>query len=424
MKNNLKKTGLTILSVFLLQLSYSQENFIPGYVILGSDTLHGLIDYRNWEGNPDKIRFKEMSGDKVTIYTPAETKGFSVQNELYESAVIETDISPNYIENETDERFYDPEPVIKVETAFLQTIYKGEKSLYHYLTRDGKDQFYIKQDSSYILLIHKKYLTKVLDVVEKTTAAENNKYINQLILYLQSCPALFSRIRNTTYTPRSLEKLFISYQECTQSKTDFHKKAEKTLIEYGILAGASMTSLDINGLPNWEKADKNISTNFAGGLFLEIIPPRNQRKWSLCNELLFTSYNINANYEENTSSSLYTTYNSTVGISYLKINNMIRYKYPVGNSFIYANAGISNGFGFNETSLLIRKQIFNSSEHVSEEILIEKFRKYEQGYILGIGAKHKNYSCEIRYERGNGISKSVHVVSKTQRLFFLLGFKF
>ncbi len=51
--------GLLFLFMFL-QASFCQENYQPGYIVgLKGDTLHGFINYRNWERNPDKISFRK-----------------------------------------------------------------------------------------------------------------------------------------------------------------------------------------------------------------------------------------------------------------------------------------------------------------------------------------------------------------------------
>ncbi|NJK97917.1 MAG: hypothetical protein HC905_26095 [Bacteroidales bacterium] len=60
MKRIEKKVKFIVLFIglILFNLAYSQENYIPGYVIENGDTLKGFIDYRNWEKNPNQIAFK------------------------------------------------------------------------------------------------------------------------------------------------------------------------------------------------------------------------------------------------------------------------------------------------------------------------------------------------------------------------------
>lgn len=415
----MRKVRLTILAIFIFQTSFCQENYLPGYLILKGDTLHGFIDYRNWEGNPEKISFKKAINDNTLIYTPMDIQSFGVADELYESAIIKTEISPINVGDISDENNAD----LNIETvpAFLQTIIKGKKSLYFYRNKIGKDQFYIRQDSEYNLLVYKKYF-KIQDG-EKGIAA-NNKFLRQLSLYLKECPSIQSKLENTVYTKKSLENLFLYYSDCTQSDFEFQKKREKTFMEFGLLTGISLASIKFNAIPYLEKADYQSSANFSAGLFLEVVPPRNQRKWALCNELIFSSCKIKGLYNDYTNENNYTIYHTTIGLSYLKMNNMLRYKYPVGSFFVYLNAGISNGYAVSETNTLKTEHKIYSSERVDEGIALNDTRKYEQGYILGLGTKIKRYSFEIRNEKGNGISVSSILKSTTNRYYFLLGYKF
>ena len=415
----MKKIGLTILAIFIFQTSFCQENYKPGYIISNGDTLHGFIDYRNWEGNPEKISFKKAVSENAINYTPIDIKGFGVSDECYESAKINTEISPINVGDINDENIADLN--IEIVTAFLQTIIKGKKSLYFYRNKVGKNQFYIRQDTTHNLLGYKKYY-KIQD--GEKGIAENNKFLGQLSFYLQDCPAIQSKLKSTVYTKKSLEDLLLYYYNCTQSNFEFQKKREKTVMEFGLLTGLSLSSIKFNTIPYLEKADYQLSANFSAGLFFEVVPPRNQRKWSLCNELIFSSYKIKGIYNDYTNENNYTIYHATIGLSYLKMNNLLRYKYPVGRFFVYLNAGISNGFAVRETNKLKTEHKIYSSGSVNEGLALNEIRKYEQGYILGLGTKIKRYSFEIRSEKGNGISESSTLKSTTNRYFFLLVYKF
>lgn len=419
--NLIRKISLAILASFIFQTSFCQENYIPGYVISKGDTLRGYVDYRNWAGNPDKIAFKENLSDKASIYTPLDIKGFGVLDEIYESAIIQTEVSPKNIDNITDEIYYNADLVLESDTTFLQTIIQGKKSLYYYMNRIGKDQFYIRQDSSYQFLIYKEYL---ITSEGHHGTAERKQYLNQLTSYLMACPGIQSKIRSTTYSRKSMENLFRYYYAGTRSTLQFQKKTEKVLVEYGVFAGLSLTSVKFNLFPYLEFADFNTSKNFSGGLFLELFPPRNQRRWSLCNELIYSSYEANGIYKDYTSEYRYNLYYTTIGFSYLKMNNMVRYKYPIGDFFVYLNAGISNGFAISETNNLRKENYLYSSQNVQEIKALESTRKYEQGYIIGLGARHKKCSFELRYERGNGMSDASRLQSAISRYFFLLGYQF
>ncbi len=424
-KTIIKRIGVLIFIISISQISFSQKNYLPGYIIqLNGDTVHGGIDYRNWGRNPDKISFKEKSGDSIFHYNPIDIKGFGVLDEFYASAIVETEVSPQDIGNINDEAFNNADLKISIDTTFLQTIIRGKKSLYFYVNKAGKKQFYIKQDSAYKLLIYKKYLLKTNTC---QGIAENKKYINQLSAYLQDCPSIQSKLENTAYTQKGMEDLFLYYYGCSQSKLEFQKKTEKTLLEFGVLAGLSLTSLEIGSIDYLVNADFQPSAKFSAGAFFELVLPRNQRKWSLNNELVFSSYKMAGRYEDFGNQHSYSTpnvYHTTIGLSYLKLNNMLRYNYPIKNCFVYLNTGISNGFAIKETNYLKKEYNWYSDGQVEEGKALDEIRKYEQGYILGIGTKYKRFSFEIRREKGNGLSKSSRLKSNTTGYYFLLGYKF
>ncbi|MCK9422690.1 MAG: PorT family protein [Bacteroidales bacterium] len=412
--------SLTIFMLFTFQTSFCQEKYLPGYIVsLQDDTIVGSIDYRNWENNPDRIFFKGKSDDKKLGYTPLEIKGFGVLDEIYESAIIETEISS--VNTEDLSKNY--ELIIQKDTTFLQAMVKGIKSLYYYKSKFGKEQFYIKQDSLFELLVYKKYLK---DQEGQTNIVENKKFIGQLILYLQDCSTIQQKLQNTEYQKNSLEKLFLSYYDCTQSGMLFHKKTEKVSVAFGVLAGVSVTSLRF-----WSEefaylvnADYNLSVNFSAGLFMDVILSRNHEKWSINNELVLSSYKVNGRFDEYTNENKYTITYTTIGFSYLKMNNMIRFKYPVGKIFLYLNAGISNGYAIIVKNYKKTESKLFDQERIEEGKALNDTRRYELGYVIGLGSKFKKFGFEIRYENGTGISPYLYLSSATNRFYCFLSYIF
>src|SRR5882757_9745214 len=77
-----------LLAVFFLPLmAFSQSNYKPGYVVtLKGDTLHGFIDYREWNLTPTAINFKTaITDNKARKLTPEEINSFNINGlEAYE----------------------------------------------------------------------------------------------------------------------------------------------------------------------------------------------------------------------------------------------------------------------------------------------------------------------------------------------------
>lgn len=415
-----KRFDLVFFSIFLFQISLSQENYLSGYVINNNgDTLYGFIDYRNWEINPKEIKYKTEIDEIPAAFKPTDILEFRVHNEIYVSGIVNIEIS----QFQASRLEKDPQIHLKVDTTFLQTLFKGAKSLYFYKNSEGREYFYIKHDTVFELLIYKRFqeweeYTRVM--------TENKKYLGQLTLYLNNCPTIQKKLESTTYTQKSLINLFQYYYDCSQTDISFQKEEEKIRAEIGVLAGVSFTSFKFNSTVfiDLNNTEYSLSTDFSGGLFLNLIFPRNNRKWSLNNELLFTTYKVKGRYEEIENENYYTITSTELGYSYLKLNNLVRYKYPIGRVFLFLNVGISNGFAISETNYKMVKSKFYETEEISEGLALEDTRKYEQSYIVGSGAQYKNFSIDFRYEKGNGMSKYSALNSRTNRYYCLVGFRF
>jgi len=406
---------------FYFQSSFSQNNYLPGYIInKKGETIKGLIDYKNWEKNPDAIFFKTNIENKRKEYSPNDIAEFMVQDEIYISAVVNIEVSPIH----TNDLQYDSSFQYKKVTTFLQAKVLGEKSLYY--LNNGKDNFYIKNDEDFMILKYKKYLRKQND---KNLIIEMENYIGQLSHYLGDCSSINSKFKNINYTRTSLEKLFLFYYDCVNSKIKYHKKTEKITVKLGLIAGLSITSLNFesestDAFRYLTEVNYDKSKYFTAGLFVDVILPRNHKRWSLYNELLYTTYNFKGQYDDIIDENRYKIYNTEIGYTYLKINNMLRYTYPIKGLFIYINAGISNGLLIKEVNDVTRQSKFFTSEEVRMWDAVVDTRVYEQGLLIGSGIKLKQYSFEIRYERGNGMSELLALKSTTDRIYFMFGYRF
>jgi hypothetical protein len=428
LKSDLLGIAGAALIVFIFQSAGAQYNYKPGYIIKQSgDTVRGFIDHKTRGNYNGIISFRENSDGGNVFYTPMDIRCFGVLDEIFESAVIETEVSPSGTQNLKPEAELD----LRRDTAFLQALVIGKKSLYHYINDYGNSQFYIKPDAAFQLLAYKRYIRRVdledasLQTSEKKIF-ENRLYIGQLMVYLDDCPGVKTEIEKTKYTRISLENLFSFYYKCTQSDVSYQGRTERTKAEFGITAGLSFTSAEFNGSAYLYMVETafHTSTNATAGLALNLIMPGTRSRLSLYNELALSSYKTDGNYTDFSHENRYTVTKAGIGYSYLKMINMVRYTYPVNHLSFFINAGISNGIGFNETNYLYQEITFYNSFRTEEGKALDDTRKMEYGYIFGAGAKFKKYSLEYRYEVGNGMSDYVNLGAKVKRSFFLLGYTF
>lgn len=412
-----------IVLVLLCQMhdTFGQKNLSSGYVIqTNGDTLSGFIDYRNWGKNPKQVTFKASKSANAIGYTPLDIVEFGVADECYKGAIVQTEISPF----RTNELTNDKEPNFRTDTVFLQTMIQGPKSLFHYKTQAGKDQFYIEENDNYTFLLQKKY---VKEVRGKRTMAENKAYLSELLNYLDDCPTINAKIKELKYTKKELEKLFVAYYDCIDTPIPFHKKTPRITIDFGVLAGVSASSTNFksqsafNDLVN---TDFPTSVDPIGGIFIDLIFPRNQKRWSVSNEIMISSFNTEVRTEDVISESTTIVNNTNIAMTYLKVNHLVRYKRQTENIAPYINAGISNGFALSHVNEKSFGSIFNGNASITEGKALNEIRTHEQGILVGIGTFFKQFTIEIRAEIANGISPYATLDSDANRFQLLAGYRF
>ena len=416
---NCTRFVFTLALAITSQYAMSQETFQPGYIIRnGGDTLRGVIDYRNWDSNPDKIRFKSISDNTVSTYSPQDIKEFKVADEIYKSAAIRRETTPT----ETNNLRFEADLNLKRDTVFLQTLVDGNKSLYLHKNIDGRENYYIGKAGDFVLLTYKRYL-QVED--GKNMIKENKAYIGELIAYLDDCNTLSEKLATTKYNQKSLSTLFNAYYACSGADVAFEKKAEKMRVDIGVVGGSSITKLSFNGdfysyLVNG-KFDPSV--NVAAGMYFDLVIPRNNGKWSIYNELLFAPSKSTGFATEYQNANHYVETNSTLAYNYIRINNMVRYKLPLGKMHIFFNAGMSNALAISEKNHMTQETYVYDEMRFSEGVALPETRKHEQGWLFGTGLKHNRLSFDLRYEKGNGMSYHYALGSKTNRLYLLFGYR-
>lgn len=409
---------LLFLSILASTKSFAQEN--QGYVILtNGDTLHGYILVKNWDVNPLSFNIVRSNDGNEITYTPLDVLEFKVEDEIYKGAIVNAEISPT----EAKDLDYDPTLKIRVDTVFLQTLYQGPKSLYYYKNKDGRENFYVAEEENYTLLEYKQFLRKSdgKDVLGKI-----KKYQVQLNAYLGNCPGIYSEIEDAEYSSRDLKKLFDFYYECTGDEFNLLGKSRKAKVDYGPIAGISITSLSFES-PEFRyltRADFSSSTDFTGGFYINVTFAGLKRRLSFYNDLVYTGYKTNGTFVLEDLPGYYNAFETRFEYSYLKLNTMMRYRIPLNSMHIFINVGMSNAFALSETNETTETLITASSgETVTTEPALEDTKSYEQGYILGAGIGFQRYGLEFRYEGSTGMSNYSSLDSPVQRIYILVYYR-
>lgn len=416
----MKPILLLTLGALMASGAMAQEKFLSGYIKTADGTqTSGYIDYRNWENNPKEISFKPDENGNPQVFNALDIAEFGVKDEVYVGAIVEKEVTANFAFGMNK----NPEPELKIDTVFLQALVSGEKSLLG-MKSLGKQNYYIKEGDSYVLLIYKVY-QKEQD--GKSLKTENRTYRRQLASYLGDCLRMTKPLASSSYSAKSLENVFLSYYACKDNMPTYVQVREKVATEIGVLAGASSTVLTFENsraVQDIMNYDFGTTTGVSIGVSLNVVLPRNNRKWSFYNELMFSSYLAEGGFREFSDENDYRVVEGSLGYGYLKLNNLVRFSYPLGGGIrLFANAGISNGLALTETNENSTFTKFYSSESTKEGKVLSETRRYEQGYLLGAGATAGRLAAELRYESGNGMSVFTLLNSRVERYSLFVSFR-
>lgn len=425
--STLRNTTIVLIILFLTQSVFAKENYLPGYIVKNpADTIHGFINFRDWNKNPLTIEFKRAMTDPASTFSCREIKSFFVNDVSYVSATFQNDISM------TRSTMIVSDGNLQLDTlsGFIEILISGSKVLGSYKNSSGIKSFYIKKDTLYELLIYKEYLSVQKDAqqVEQTVLTKNKSYLNQLSNYLNDCPGIQYSLKNTVYTQTDLVKIFEYYYKCTQTYPVYIKKQESLKVVFGISAGITLSTLkmtsDANIFSYLTQSEFSRSDNLIGGITMDLIFPKNNKKWSLNSELLFSTIKFRNEYLQISNSSNSILHHTEIGGNYLKLNNMVRYRISSGRNTINLNAGISNGIAlqvFNNDFQSI--QYYNTITNETH-IAIEDYRKHEQSILVGIGYQFSKLSLEYRFEKSNGMSKFSLLGSSVTRNYIIFNYYF
>jgi len=419
------KRGLFSLLFVLVQFSiFGQENFMAGYIISPEgDTIRGKVDFRDWANNPEKVSFAANPSNEIIPLSPEDILGFGVEGAHYVSATTDVGTDSRKTANLDNRASLNK----TVKSIFLQSLIQGDKSLYYYNEIGDKEHFYIRDKSKFQLLEFKEYYS--YDRFGKKLIKENNKYLGQLRLYLTDCESIQSHLQKVKYTKSSLRNLFEKYYSCIPQEGTFDKQKEGFEIKWGIIAGGVSSNLifksGLQSNASLVKADIKPSHNVMLGISLEAVILKNQKKWSIYNELLYSANTFADGWENYRNETGYSKTEIDLGLSYLKLNNMIRYKYPVSGIKLFGNIGISNALAFNVTNKKITEIQFEEDYHLREGKVLDETRNYEQGLLVGFGMElNSNLTVEFRHERSNGMSPYPALTSSVRRNALLVHFQF
>ncbi|MDF2432901.1 MAG: hypothetical protein JWP44_2532 [Mucilaginibacter sp.] len=201
--------------------SVAQSNYKPGFVItLKNDTLHGVIDYKEWDRNPKEIRFKNsLTPHNIEIFSKANTRAFEISGvEYYQCFTLP--ISQDQVEN--NKLSTHPDTTYLTDTVFLRVIATGKHITLYSYTDDIKTHFYFLEAGGTIpeeLVYHIYYNPTLSNAVQYVNGYRSQ--LEDLASKYANVTQLEQRILQVGYNEPDLVKIINVINDNTSSKSLF-----------------------------------------------------------------------------------------------------------------------------------------------------------------------------------------------------------
>lgn len=288
------KISLPVLIIIFLTMLFSfevksQDNYKPGYIISNDgDTTRGHINYLGWAKTPQVIEFAQNLGgsdEVIASYKPEEIKSFQVQNEFFESRVLEIDLTPHKIilSNINADIEASQENVVS-RKVFIQRLIDSEV-LSLFLHEEERQNFYIKHyQTGLIRLISNEYVVRGYE--DKLYVNKENKYKfrDQITNTISNC----SNIRNIdklSYSIASLMEFILDCNSYLGVENLYYFEREKPKISHGVVIGLNKSDAVFG------PREFNGEQGAIFGYSMHIVLPRNRNTRSITIEAMYSKLN-------------------------------------------------------------------------------------------------------------------------------------
>ncbi|MDN3674603.1 outer membrane beta-barrel protein [Flavobacterium branchiarum] len=379
----MKKHLLLLLIIFLGFNTYSQITFEKGYYIDNSgQKIDCLIKNVDWRSNPTTFEYKLSEESESRIATINTVKEFAIENgSKYISSIVKIDKSSTKLDEMSSEK----NPVFVEEQLFLKVLIEGKANLFVYNNSASQKFFYKVDNGNLEQLVYKKYL------ISTDKIAQNEYYKQQLWKDLQCSTIEITNTINLQYKEKDLIKLFIQYNECSNSSyTNYVKKIKKDLFNLSIRPRLNSTTMsNINPISFPKEIDFENKLSLRIGLEAEFILPFNRNKWAVTIEPTYQNYKSEGSIDV---SQIYgNKLFGKVEYSSIQVPLSVRHYFFLNNrSKLFANISYVYNFNLNK-----------SFEYTRADGAIVSSQKDKSKSNLGFGAGYKfmdKYSLEVRYE--------------------------
>lgn len=400
----------------------AQKLYLEGSITDNENQIRqGLIDYRDWNYNPELIRFIH-SGDKTPLtFSPSTIKSFSVNNENFISAEVTVDRTPSKM----DELLIDGRRVLAEENVFLRVLVNGEADLYYFSERQSGKHFYIRKNTNGEIIELARY-NAISEIEGRKKLVTRDDYKDQLENIMNDCRMIVPLVHLADYTAGDLTRLVKEYNKCMGKEVNYIADLPSVEYQIRISAGISAFHLDFfgSGSRDLTTALFPITYKPVAAVGLDIIFPFARKTFSVFNELGYQPWETGDDILWFENENEYEDVDISLGGRRIRLLSAFTYTYPARKLKPYIYAGMVNVFNMLTLNNKTTVTHFYTSETETSDIALPGYRRYTQSLTAGLGVKYKNAGIDLRYERGNDITSSINLNSCTNIVFVHLHYSF
>ncbi|MEL1244113.1 hypothetical protein AAEO56_07575 [Flavobacterium sp. DGU11] len=368
------KQILSIVAFFMISAAFAQINYQPGYFISNNGAkTECLIRNVAWKDAPVEFDYKANEGAETQKGLIKNVSEFSVESYKFKRFRASVDRSSTIM----DQMSTSAVPEWKTETLFLKVLVEGKVTLYQYEDGNIVKYFFSTGDHSNAeQLLYREYK-------EDGVINTNTKFRQQLFNLMRDKLADTKDFENIRYRKDALSKLFVEYNGGTGEMKDLTATQNRSSVNFKITPGISMGSVTIEDrLGNGIEFDFKSKPVFRIGAEVEYIMPFNNNKWAL-----FTDPNIQF-YKNDGSQGVY---NWTMQYKFIEL--------PFGaRHYMFLN---------NDSKLFIDiafAAVLNVGDCYIQYNEVKRGISKSSNFAAGVGFAHKQYSAEVRYGFGRGLT--------------------
>ncbi len=380
------KKQLLFLFISIIALNcYAQVTFEEGYFIdnTGEET-KCLIKNFDWKNTPTKFQYKLSENTVIKTKTIKTVKEFGLLNNLkYNRFTINIDRSESDINKMSSVK----KATFKEEQIYLKVLVEGLANLYVYEDGSLRRYFYRTEHSITEQLIHKNYITT------DNKIGENNGYKQQLWNSLKCDNITIKNIENINYHKNDLVKIFVKYNECSNSKfINFERNEKKGIFHLTIRPGLKNSSLSVTNSGVKTSSLRNLEfeseTGFRLGIEAEYVLPIYKYKLAFFVEPTYQNYksDVEAIYY-----GVATPRKTIINADYKSIEipfGVRYYSFLSKSSKLFLNAALV-------IDIPLSSSFYDDSK---ETALMDLDIKSGSSIDIGFGYKYQNkYSLELKY---------------------------